>query len=248
MITDITLSINGLSCGYHKKEIVFVDELQLSKGDALTIAGGNGSGKSTFLRTLSGMLSPLRGSVEIDNRDLFKISSIERARIVSLLLQVESADCGLTVKELVSLGRTPYLGRFGYFSKDDVKEVERSVELCDLKDIQDMPLDRISGGERQRARLAMVLAQKTSLVLLDEPSNHLDFVHRQMLYNILENIRDDSGAIVVMVTHNLEDARRFAPRTLFLSSGKTSIFSRDQFESLKDLIVKNTSLEKEWIY
>lgn len=243
----MVLCVKQLKCGY-QSPLFFLNELLLHKGDAITVVGQNGSGKSTFLRTLCGLIPPLRGGVEIQRRTVASLDPSERAKRITMLTQMQSLDTETSVYDLVCLGRTPYLGRFGHLGKADDAAVAEAISICDLEQLAHRPLGRISGGERQRARLAMVLAQQTQIVLLDEPTNHLDVAHRYALYEVVRRIRNERGVVVVMVCHSLEDAKRFAEQTLLIHHGNTHMFSSEEFDSLKDRIQNSTGVPSEWVY
>ncbi|MBN2342661.1 MAG: ABC transporter ATP-binding protein [Deltaproteobacteria bacterium] len=243
----MVLQINSLKCGYDAP-LFTLDALALSDGDAITVVGQNGSGKSTLLRTLCGLIAPLDGGVRVDGSHLSSLDARMRAQKITMLMQMQSLDNGTSVHELVCLGRTPYLGRFAHLSGTDKSAVDEAIDICDLRGLAYKPLGRISGGERQRARLAMVLAQQTRIVLLDEPTNHLDVSHRHALYTIIEHIREERGCVVVMVCHSLEDAKRFAERTMLIHRGQTKLFHRSDFDALKIEIQQNTGVPADWVY
>ena len=240
--------LSELSCGYGALPVISVPSLVLERGEAMTVVGRNGAGKSTLLRTIAGLAAPLAGTVRFDGLDLLSLRSAKRARHVSMLTQMESLDPSTTVRELVNLGRTPWLGRFGHFSREDRQMVDRALDTCHLSALSDRPLGRVSGGERQRARLAMVLAQNTGIVLLDESTNHLDAAHRYMLHGILRRIRDEQGCIVLMACHSLLDAERFATGILLLREGGVERFDVGEADRLRARIVEDTGVPPEWVY
>jgi iron complex transport system ATP-binding protein len=212
-----TLEVRGLSCGYTADEPLFAElELSLSAGEALAVVGPNGAGKTTLLRTLAGLLPPLAGTVRVEGTELSRLRHHERARLVGVLSQEDLGDGTLTVRELVELGRTPYLGPWGRLGADDHAAVDRALSACHLEALVHRRLDRTSGGERQRARIAMTVAQQTALVLLDEPVNHLDLKRRFEFYELLTELRRERGLATVMVLHDLTEAYREADRVLVL--------------------------------
>jgi iron complex transport system ATP-binding protein len=212
-----TLEVRGLSCGYAPGERLLSDlELRLGAGEALAVVGPNGAGKTTLLRTLAGLLAPLSGTVRVEGTELSRLRHHERARLVGVLSQEDLGDGTLTVRELVELGRTPYLGLWGRLAADDHAAVDRALSSCHLEELSRRRLDRISGGERQRARIAMTVAQETSLVLLDEPVNHLDLRRRFEFYELLTELRRERGLATVVVLHDLIEAYRETDRVLVL--------------------------------
>ena len=243
------LRVRGLVCGYGESPILGPLDLDLEKGAALVIVGANGAGKSTLMRTLCGGLQAFEGSVSILGDDLQRLRPRQRAKLVAMLPQIQPLDPSVTVEDLVLLGRTPHLGRWGRAGRDDRRTVERSIELCGLSGLRRRQLGRISGGERQRARLAMVLSQETPLVLLDEPTNHLDMRRRWELHEILSEVRAERGCAIAIVSHSLEDARRFGERALLVSAGSPPrAFDSAQRDELLEALQRDSGVPTEWVY
>jgi iron complex transport system ATP-binding protein len=242
------LKTHDLACGYGARAIVENCDLALERGSATVIVGPNGAGKSTILKTLAAALPPLSGRVEVDGVDLHQLGMTSRARQVAMLIQIQPLDPALTVEELVELGRTPYLGAWGHLRQVDRQVVDDALSICRLAELRNRQLGHISGGERQRARLAMVLAQQTPIVLLDEPTNHLDVSHRFMLFEILSQIREERGATVVVVAHSLADATRFGDEILYVSQGRARSFETGDFEQLKAVIEESADVPADWVY
>ena len=242
------VKIVDLSCGYGGVPLVKAGTLEIGAGESRVIVGPNGAGKSTLLRTLCGNLAPVTGTVSFEGRSIHSLGHRERARIVAMLMQIQPLDPSYTVEELVRLGRTPYLGRWGHLRKKDRESVEGVIELCGLEDLKTRTLGKMSGGERQRARLAMVLAQETPVVLLDEPTSHLDMDHRYMLFEILSRIRMERGCAVIMVSHSLADAERFGDSTIYIKDREAHIFGPGEKDALKTAIVESAHVPDDWIY
>jgi len=242
------VEVSRLACGYPGTPVLREVSFSVQPGEALTIVGPNGSGKSTLLRVLSGSIPPTSGELRVDGVKVGQLDARSRARLISMLLQNQPLDPGITVRELVSLGRTPHLGRLGNLTRLDNDAIESAIGLCDLNALSARPVGTISGGERQRARIAMVIAQTTSLILLDEPTNHLDVEHRYMLFRIVEKVRQQRSCTVLMVSHSLEDARRFGDRILHVHGGTASVFERDAFDDLRARIVSSSNVPSDWVY
>ncbi|MCA9665795.1 MAG: ABC transporter ATP-binding protein [Myxococcales bacterium] len=227
------LHSESLAWGYDASAPLGRDlQLELEPGEALAIVGPNGAGKSTLLRTLAGARAPLDGRVLVGGQDISALSLEQRARRLALLPQDEAVDLDLTVRELVQLGRTPYLGAFGRLSRDDQSAVEEALEACELAPLASRALGEISGGERQRARLAMCLAQRVPLLLLDEPTSHLDLRRRYELFEQLAALRAERELAVVVVLHDLVDAYDAHDRVLVVADGEARVVARDDREAL----------------
>ncbi|MCK9523828.1 MAG: ABC transporter ATP-binding protein [Proteobacteria bacterium] len=242
------LEVCGLHCGYGDKPLLRDVSFSLAPGEALSIVGANGTGKSTLLATLSGALHPLSGEIWLGGERLERVPARVRAQRMTLLLQQQPLDPGIRVRELVALGRTPWWRGLRGMSPADWEQVDAAIEMCDLVALADRPVGAISGGERQRARLAMVVAQNTGLILLDEPTNHLDVAHRFMLHRVVENLRTARQTTVISVLHALEDARRYAPRMLYLHGGTATCYEQSDYERLREHIVAAADVPPEWVY
>ncbi len=214
------LQVDGLACGYGQAPLVQGLDLSMAPGEALAVVGPNGAGKSTLLRALAGAHPLDRGQVLVQGAPIVDLPAPLRARLVAMLPQNDRGDSGLSVEELVALGRTPHLGFWGHMGPRDREAVDRALTDCSLADLRRRPLDRLSGGERQRARIAMTLAQESPLLLLDEPANHLDLRRRHQLFELLTRLRGERRLALVLVLHDLQDAFREADGVLLLADGK----------------------------
>lgn len=222
------LEVQGLSWGRDAAApLGALAALRLDGGDVLAVVGPNGAGKTSLLRTLCGALPALAGTMRLGGEPLVQLTPRRRAQRVALLPQTLALDPELTVRELVELGRTPYLGWWGRLAPADHVAVESALARCGLRALADATLGRLSGGERQRALVAMTVAQQAPLLLLDEPTTHLDLRWRYQLFELLHALRRDLGVAVVMVLHDLAEAYREAPRVLVLVAGRAEEVARD---------------------
>lgn len=212
------LAARGLAWGHSARALLGRElDLSLEPGEALSVVGPNGAGKSTLLLTLSGRLPPLEGQVVLAGANARRLGAAERARRVAVLPQAAETDPELTVRELVELGRTAYLGLWGRLGPRDRDAIDRALAACDLEFLAAHRLGRLSGGERQRALIAMAVAQEAPLLVLDEPTTHLDLRRRAELFALLSDLRARSGLAVLMALHELSDAFSQASRLLVLS-------------------------------
>ena len=192
--------------------------LELRAGSMTAIVGPNGAGKSTLLALLLGHVSPSTGHVLFAGREAASWPRRALAKRVGVLPQHEAIAFAITVRELVAMGRYPHLGLLAAEGDEDRAAVERALARCDLLALRDRPMDALSGGEQQRARLARAIAQEPSAYVLDEPSAGLDVAHEMALFEHARSLCA-SGATVVLVTHHVNLAARYADRMALLSDG-----------------------------
>jgi iron complex transport system ATP-binding protein len=242
------LETRALVCGYGARAVVDAGSSRLEPGESRSIIGLNGAGKSTYLRTICGQIPPLAGDVLVNGRSVSSLPPRERAKLVAFLPQNQDIDPGLTVEELVRLGRTPYLGRFGHLGPGDAREVETAMELCRVRELRGARLGELSGGERQRARLAMVLAEEAPLVLLDEPASHLDVAQRFSLHGVLTEMRERRRAAFLIVSHSIADAERFGDSVVLIQDGKTSHLDPSTPGAVRAAMVTAAGIPEEWVY
>jgi iron complex transport system ATP-binding protein len=194
-------------------------DLAAQGGELVALVGPNGAGKSTLLRVFAGLLSPTAGSVTIGDADLRQLDRAAIARRVAVVPQVFETLFPFTVREIVALGRTARLGALGALGGSDLRAVDRALADLASTDLADRRIDRISGGERQRAVLAMALAQETEVLLLDEPTAHLDPAHQRATLEHVARLARDRRLAVVAVLHDLNLASALATRIVCLSDG-----------------------------
>jgi ABC-type cobalamin/Fe3+-siderophores transport system ATPase subunit len=195
-------------------------DLELDAGEITALVGPNGSGKSTLLRALARVLRPTTGAVLLDGRDLHALPTREVARRVALLPQDAWAPEGVSVRQLVELGRQPHITRLGFLRRADREAVDWAMDCADVTLLADRRVDTLSGGERQRAWLALALAQRTSLLLLDEPTTYLDVRHQLDVLELVRRLNREHGLTVCWVLHDLNAAAAFSDRMVWLRDGR----------------------------
>lgn len=191
-------------------------------GAHTAILGPNGAGKSTLLRVLLGLLRPEAGRATLDGRPTSELGRREMARRTALVAAGEEFAFPLTVRELVGLGRNPHVAPWAGFGPEDREIVERSLEELDLRELAERPVSRLSAGELQRVRLARAMAQRTTHLLLDEPTAHLDLAHEIEIFERVSQLTRNKDLTVISVTHNMNLASRYADRILLLSGGRVT--------------------------
>lgn len=216
-MTQSLLSCESLSFAYGKNPVLRDISLSFEPGRLTALLGPNGCGKTTLLRCLSGLLTPQSGAVTLCGRPLFSMPRREVARALSLLPQLRGTP-DITAESLVAHGRFPHLGFSRSLSENDRRLVLDAMEQTHVTSLAARPLTALSGGERQRVYLAMLLAQNTKVVLLDEPTTHLDLKHKFEVLDLLSAMRD-SGRTVAVVLHDLALALKYADRVVLLDGG-----------------------------
>lgn len=215
------LTIESLTLGYPGKPPVISNcSFDARAGEFLALIGPNGSGKTTLIRGISGVLPPSSGKICFREQDLSALSIRERARLVSVVPQVKGIPEGLTVREIVSLGRTPYLNRFGKLTREDQDLIGEAITLTELEPFANKEAANLSGGEQQRIVLARALAQNTPILILDEPTVYLDLYYQIHLLEIVREIMERRSLTVIAILHDLNQAARYADRIALLSGGK----------------------------
>jgi len=214
------LEVNNLKFGYKKDLVLNGLSFNIEKGRFVSIIGPNGSGKSTLLKILSQLYTPLSGNVLIYGDDINDFKKKELARKIALVPQDTTIDFEFTVKDIVYMGRHPYKGRFQKDDENDYSIVRKSMEMTNTIYLKDRLITEISGGERQRVIIAKALAQDPSIILLDEPTSHLDINHQVEILNLLKKLNRDKGTTIVIVVHDINLASRYSDEIILLNEGK----------------------------
>lgn len=207
-----SLEIIGLSVGYTNKEIAKDINLTLEKGQLVCLLGQNGVGKSTLLRTLSNLQDSLQGSIEIDGLDIGILDRRDLAKKLGIITTEKIGMSNMTVRELVALGRYPYTNWIGKESEGDTQKIEEAISRCRINYIENSKLSAISDGQFQKAMVARVLAQDTDIILMDEPTAHLDVVNRVEMFQLLQSIKQETGKSILISTHELDLSMQFADK------------------------------------
>lgn len=195
-------------------------DLEIRAGERVAIIGPNGSGKTTLLRVLSGLVRLASGSVEVEDTRVERLTRAEIARRVAVVPQETQIPFAFTVREVVALGRTPYRSFWRASEAADRAAIEQAIELTGLGDLARRAYQSLSGGERQRVILAMALAQGTKILLLDEPTAHLDLRARVELLALVQQLATSRGTTVLAAVHDLSLASQFFGRVVLLDRGQ----------------------------
>lgn len=223
------LSLSSLTVG-RKDVLVNSVSLELAGGQIFVLLGCNGSGKSTLLQTICGMIRPVDGSVTIDGKDVTQMPLATRCRKIAWVPQEEFVEFGWTAREFVALGRVA-LSDSVFESKDDLKATATALEMCDAAHLADRPLHQLSGGEKQRIRIARAIAQDADVLVLDEPASQLDVAHVLSVLELIVHLAK-AGKTIIMTVHDVNQALRLPARWGFINEKRLEVFeSLDQIHS-----------------
>lgn len=215
-----SIEVKNLEFGYRESLILKGLSFSIKKGEFVSIIGPNGSGKSTLLKTLNNLYKPNNGTILIEGKNIDDYKRKDLARIIGFVPQDTIIDYEFTVEDIVRMGRHPYKRRFQKEDKEDYKIVYDVMEMTNTLKIKDRIITEISGGERQRVLIAKALAQNPSIILLDEPTSHLDINHQIDLLNLLRSLNRKKGTTIILVIHDINLAARFSDGIILLNEGE----------------------------
>lgn len=198
------MKINLLNKSYGDKKVVNDVTFKLPKGKVISFIGPNGAGKSTVLNIITRLIERDSGDITFDDKDLLSYKSKDLAKRLAILTQTNNITMKLTVEELVSFGRFPYCG--SKLTKEDKDKVNEAIAYMELEEFKDRFIDELSGGQLQRAYIAMVIAQDTEFVFLDEPTNNLDIYHSSNMMKLCRRLCDELNKTVIIVLHEINFA------------------------------------------
>ncbi len=254
----IILKTKELSIGYSSKKVETVVasniNIELHKGELIGLVGANGIGKSTLLRTLTNVQSSLSGEIFINSKSLSQFNNIELAKTLSLVLTEQIASKNLSVFELVALGRQPYTNWVGNLSKNDITIVNQSIKQTNIEELKHKKCFELSDGQLQKVMIARALAQDTDLIILDEPTTHLDMYHKAYILKLLQKLVKDTNKTILFSSHEIDLAIQLCDKLIVMVKDSTVIdtpqnhIKKGTFNLLfpKDLIVfdKNSAAFK----
>lgn len=208
-----------LNLGYENKMIVNDLNMSVPEGKITALVGANGSGKSTILNALARIMKPKDGTIYLDGKAIHEQKTKTLAKKMAILPQNPVAPGGLTVGELVAYGRFPHQKGFGNLSKQDKKVIHWALSVSGMLGFAERDVDALSGGQRQKAWVAMALAQETGILFLDEPTTFLDMAHQLEVLHLLKKLNEEENRTIVMVVHDLNHASRFAHHMIAIKEG-----------------------------
>jgi len=213
------LKFKHVSSGYNNAEVLKDASFEIAKGDFTGIIGPNGSGKTTLLRVATKIIKLFKGEIFLEGKNLADISLKELAAVMAVVPQDTAFMFPFRVIDVVLMGRTPYVKRFDFESRKDLKIVLEALEFVDALHLKDRFIDELSGGERQRVIIAKAIAQEPRILLLDEPTTHLDISHQVQIFDLLKRMNKESGLTIVSILHDLNLASDYCDKLILLDNG-----------------------------
>jgi iron complex transport system ATP-binding protein len=214
------IAIDKLNVTLSERTILNGISLNIEKGRFYCIAGPNGSGKTTFLRSLLNVLPIAKGNIHIENQDITSYSQRKLARIEAVVPQNTYPECEFSAFDVVMMGRAPYLSPLQNESSRDLRIVKESMEITNTWHLKDRPVRVLSGGEKQRVIIARALAQQTGILLLDEPVSNLDIHHQVEILNLLKKLNEEKGITVIAVLHDLNHVFAYSHEVILFNHGE----------------------------
>ncbi|HXX92113.1 MAG TPA: heme ABC transporter ATP-binding protein [Planctomycetota bacterium] len=214
------LEAAGVTCAYDGTDVLSDVTLRVSPGELVAVLGPNGSGKSTLIRVLSRVLRPRLGRALLDGTDLFELGARQSARAIGVVPQESPLDFDFTVEEVVLMGRSPHLERFQSEGERDRAVARGAMERTGTWALRGRSIRDLSGGERQRVVLARAFTQEPQVLLLDEPTAHLDLAYQVQVLQVARGLREEKRTAVLATLHDLNLAAAFADRLVLLSAGR----------------------------
>lgn len=225
------LELNNVEFHYPGSEFRLANiNLTFNENDFAFILGPNGSGKSTLFKLILGSKKPDKGTIKLKSKNVFEYSDKERAKNIAYVPQSSLTVYPYSIYEIVMMGRTPYFNFTGFERKRDMEIVDEALETVGLYGLRNKGINEVSGGEAQRAFIARALAQKSDLILLDEPTAHLDLKHQYSIIKLLRKLNEEQGLTIISIIHDLNLAGNFNGRAILMKNGK--VFADDKIEKI----------------
>lgn len=244
------MEIRHLNFSYGKKQILNDLSLSFEEGKITTLLGANGSGKTTLFKLCTRNLRPQRGLIMLDNENIFHLKRKDFAKKVAIVHQQNRVTGNITVRELVSYGRTPHLRMMQQAGREDDEAIEWSLEVTNLKEIAHEQVVSLSGGQRQRVWIAMALAQKSEMIFLDEPTTYLDVRYQVELLKLIQALNREFGLTIVMVLHDINQALQYSDHLVGLKNGNllfygkpNEVISSESISALYSIPLRTTMFE-----
>ena len=244
----VTLTIDDIAVSYGSVDVLQNISFNVKKGQFLGILGPNGSGKTTLLKCISRVLKPKRGAILIDEKKIYDMKTIDVAKRMAVVPQVTAVSFDFTALEVVLMGRNPHMERFKMEGKADIDIAKNSMELTHTWEFADRPVTELSGGERQRVIIARALTQEPEILLLDEPTTHLDICNQLEIMDLIKHLSETKDLLIIAVFHDFNLAARYCDSIILLKEGKiVAVGSSEETltpENVKEVFNVDTIVKK----
>jgi len=215
-----TINISNLSIGYQDKPIVEAINLSSELGQFISIIGRNGEGKSTLIKTLVSLIPTLDGEIVVGDKILFDLSEKDKSKLISVVLTNKITIQNITVFDFIAFGRYPYTNWLGIKTNDDNNLIDEAINLCGIEYLQHKYYAELSDGEKQRVNIARAIAQNTPIIMLDEPTAHLDLVNKIEVFKLLKSLVNNHQKTIIISTHQIELALQLSDNIWMISDKK----------------------------
>ncbi len=245
---DNILEFNRLCIGYksNKKQTILINDIStlVKKGELIALIGRNGSGKSSLLRTIIGLIPSIYGDIKFNKLNLNNFTPKKLAKIVSYVSTEKIYIPNAIVKDVIALGRGVYLNWYGKLTKKDIKIIDEAIKLVGIEHLKNKNILQISDGERQRVMIARAIAQDTDIIILDEPTAFLDLQNRFMIFSILKKLTKEKNKTIIFSTHDLENTLNSINKIWFIHNKNLTALSKQEFikNNLFDIFLSGTDL------
>lgn len=239
---ETTLHAENLTIGYQqKKEVKTIAKdisFRLFPGELVGLIGANGIGKSTLLKTICGIIPPIAGNLHLSNLELQNYTPQTLAKKLSIVLTEKIPSSNLTVTEIIAMGRQPYTNWVGNLAQDDIAKIKEIIALLNLHDLKDYRSYELSDGQLQKVLLGRALAQDTPIIILDEPTTHLDIYHKTLILKLLKDIAEKTRKTILFSTHEIELAIQLCDQMLlltkdeFIQDSPQGLISQNKFDAM----------------
>ncbi len=244
----VTLSIDGINCSYGSIDVLKNVSFSVESGEFLGILGPNGSGKTTLLKSISRVLKPKKGAILIDESDIYQMKTVDVAKRLAVVPQETPVSFDFTALEIVLMGRNPHMTRFKMENKNDLEIAKKSMQLTRTWQFADRPVTELSGGERQRVIIARALTQEPEILLLDEPTTHLDISNQLEIMDLIKQLCNLKKILIVAVFHDFNLAARYCDSIILLKKGEIVALGKSEVtltsESVKKVFNVDTIVKK----